>query len=94
MTEEALNRLLADWAARHALPTERAVAIRDAVLAAPQITVHRLPPGWWGGFMADLKTTLRQSTYMPPTTWYSGAMFSPKRRRGESGMAQARSVST
>jgi len=62
MTDDALDGLLRDWAVRHALPTARADAIRDTVLAAPQMTVNSLPAGWWNGFAAHLKTTLRQST--------------------------------
>jgi hypothetical protein len=82
MTDEALDRLLQGWAARHALSSERAEAIRVSVLASQQITVEGLPAGWWRGFGATLTTTLRQATYLAPAIWHP--VVAP----------QARSVST
>jgi hypothetical protein len=82
MTDDALDKLLRDWALRHALSPERADTIREAVISAPQFAVNPLPAGWWRGFAGGLTATLRRATYIDPATWRLGTN------------TQARSVST
>jgi hypothetical protein len=82
MTNDALDGLLRDWAGRHALPPERADAIRAAVVSGPQAAVNPLPAGWWRGFAGGLTATLRRATYIDPSVWRADTVI------------QARSVST
>jgi hypothetical protein len=61
-TDPALDTLLRQWAARHALPEIRAAAIRQAILSVPDEQTGVFAYVWWQRLFGGLKTSLRQST--------------------------------
>jgi hypothetical protein len=66
MNDRLLDQHFSQWAAQNALSTDRADAIRRAILAAPSPTTEALPSAWWHQFSHSLALTLQKSAYRSP----------------------------